>query len=129
MQYQRPLIPPFWTFLLATAASLTLFLPAAISMNSVNHAVALEEFRPTVPQHRIDFSKKASLISLSVQSTTENVANAPDAKSHSTPLKKTKGSLSLQTAAIVGSSAAVAAANLAGHPSAPKSVRRFMQLR
>ena len=123
MRQQRYPMPPFWTNLLATAASLTLFLPAAISMNSATPPTNLEKFRLSLSavsaveasQRQIDGEKIASYLSPSHLPAVEKVADPPGNDIHSTSLRKTKGSLSLQTAARVGSSAAAAAASFICH--------------
>jgi len=96
MQLKRPLIASFRTFLLTSAATLTLFLPAAVSMNSVYPSRDWKKFRLTAPAAPMPRS----------------VAQAQHKDIHAEPLKKTKGGLALQTAAIVGSSAVAAATNL-----------------
>jgi hypothetical protein len=116
MRQQRYLIPPFWTYLLTTAASLTLFLPAAISMNSAALPLSWEKFRqtlstPEVSQHRMEADNTVSYSNPLQLPAVEQAADPKEDEIHSAALRKTKGSLSLQTAAIVGSSAAVAAAN------------------
>jgi hypothetical protein len=116
MRQQRYPIPPFWTYLLATAASLTLFLPAAISMNSAALPLSWEKFRqtlstPEVSQHRMEADNTVSYSNPLQLPVVEQAADPKEDEIHSAAPRKTKGSLSLQTAAIIGSSAAVAAAN------------------
>jgi hypothetical protein len=102
MKLQRPLTTSFQAIVLASAASLTLFLPAAVSMNSVYTSMAARKHsRPTA------FTAPAP----------RSVAPAPRHDIHPGPLEKTKGGLALQTAAIVGSSSAVEAARAAGQGS------------
>jgi hypothetical protein len=101
MKLQRPLTTSFQAIVLAFAASLTLFLPAAVSMNSACTSMAWKHSRPTA------FTAPAP----------RSVAPAPRNDSHPRPHEKTKGGLALQTAAIVGSSAAVEAARAAGQGS------------
>jgi hypothetical protein len=117
MRSQRYPIPSFWTYLLTTAASVTLFLPAAISMNSATSPMPMEKFMyvlsaPKVPMHRMISGKTTLYFNPSHQPTIENASDTSKDTIHSPPLQQTKGSLSLQTAAIVGSSAVVAATNL-----------------
>jgi hypothetical protein len=96
MHFRRRLIASYRTFLLTSAATLAMFLPAAVSMNSVYPSGDWKKFRPaafTAPTPR-------------------SVAPAQHNDIHARSLKKTKGGLALQTAAVVGSSAVAAAANL-----------------
>jgi hypothetical protein len=107
MQHQRILIPSFRARLMAAAATLTLFLPAAICTDFIAPAAAWEKFRPW-----------------------ESTAAAlPRDEIHEAPVRKTKGSLALQTAAIVGSSSAVAAAKAANHKTPSIAVRRLLHWR
>jgi hypothetical protein len=97
MQLQRPLITSFQAFLLTSVATLTMFLPAAVSMNSDYTSMARKHSRPTA------FTAP----------TPRSVSPALRHDSHPGPHEKTKGGRALQTAAIVGSSAVVEAARAA----------------
>jgi hypothetical protein len=133
MQLRRPLIPSFQAFLLMSAASLTLFLPAAVSMNSVCPSMARKTIRPTAsmapaPYHHENFNILARQIGLVALPTHRNIdPMAPHNEIKRRSLKKTKGSLALQTAAIVGSSAAIEAAKAAGQGTAAIAVRRVLK--
>jgi hypothetical protein len=130
MRIQRYPIPPFWTYLLTTAASLTLFLPSAISMNSSTAPKYMQVLSaPKISKHMMVSGKSALHLNPSHQPAIEKVANASMEAIHPAPLQRTKGSLSLQTAAIVGSSAAATAANLVGDARASITVHRLMQER
>ena len=130
MQPQRVLIPSFRAWLLTAAASLTLFLPAAISMNSIAPSPNWVEFRPLPsPEAARDLkglAPKTRQTGRPVKPTTPgSTPRVLQDEIHHAPLKKTKGRQTLQTAAIVGSFAAVAAAKAAGDEDAATAVRRF----
>jgi hypothetical protein len=88
----------------------------------------LDNFRSAEARHRVNSFESKQHISPMQTPTSECPAN-PREKYSSWMLPEKKGSLSLQTAAVVGSSAAVAAADLAGHANNPEVNSHFMRWR